>query len=417
MNSSSTHSRNTGHVAVAQLGARRHYAVPEALQAAGVLDTLLTDLYATSPWLRLGAKLLRSTSESARLLGRESAGIPHATVRQFPVFGLRRAWQSRKTRSKTDRLRQYLEANRTFCRLVCENWPASADTLYVFNSAGLEILEEAKRRGCVCVVDQITAPWAIEEPLLEEERQRWPGWEEGATDRAAWDPLAEREQTEWALADVIICGSEFVRDGVARLGGPVEKCVVVPYGVRDASLRTSPRDRHDGPLRVLFAGTLQLRKGVQYLLEAARLVPAGSAVFRLAGASQFNASALEGFAGQADVLGAVPRSDMGAQYEWADVLVAPSISEGSANVCYEALAAGLPVIATANTGSIVRDGADGYIVPIRDAQTIADRITAVAASKELWSKLSAGAATRAAEHTWSKYAERLVMAISKARGT
>lgn len=400
-------------VAVAQLGARRHYAVPEALRAAGLLDSFVTDLYAASPWLGRAARWL----DSSRLLDRVSPGIPRAKVRHFPWFGFRRAWRSRRTRSASERLQAYLEANRAFGILVCGHWPAGANAFYAFNSAGLEIFEEAKRRGHRCFLDQITAPWAIEEPLVEEERLRWPGWEPAGVERSAWEPLAIREQKEWALANAIICGSEFVRNGIVRLGGPAQKCVVVPYGVNDSAVRSSPRERHTGPLRVLFAGSLQLRKGIQYLDGAARALSPDTAVFRAVGASQISSRAMQELAVRMDLRGAVRRSAMQDEYEWADLLVVPSISEGSANVAYEALAAGLPVIATAHAGTVVRDDVEGYIVGVRDPQAIAQRIEALASDRDLWSRLSAGATARSREFTWSTYAERLANAISEGTRT
>lgn len=395
-------------VAVAQLGARRHYAVPSALEACGLLDSLFTDFYATDAWEKAGSLL----PGAARLLDRRSPGIPGSTVRHFPLFGLHRAWLGRRALSEAGRIRNYADANRRFCKLVCSHWPDSADTFYVFNSAGLEILEEAGRRGLRRVVDQITAPWEVEQALLDEERCRFPDWEP-ATDPAAWAALAERERQEWEMADRIVCGSLFVKDSIARLGGPSEKCAVVPYGTRSAAIRSAPRPRHAGPLRVLFAGTLQLRKGIQYLAAAARLVPAGKAVFRVVGASQLSQQATDDLRGRIELRGAVPRSAMRLEYEWADVLATPSVSEGSANVCYEALAEGLPVIATPNTGSVVRDGSEGFVIPIRSAEALAECIARLADDHSMWTLLSQNACRRAAEFSDRQYASALAAAVTR----
>lgn len=75
-----------------------------------------------------------------------------------------------------------------------------------------------------------------------------------------------------------------------------------------------------------------------------------------------------------ELVGAVPRQEIAKQYAWADVFVLPSICEGSATVCYEALASGLPVITTPNSGSVVRDGLDGFIVPIRNSEAIREKL-------------------------------------------
>ncbi len=73
---------------------------------------------------------------------------------------------------------------------------------------------------------------------------------------------------------------------------------------------------------------------------------------------------------------------------------------------------GLPVITTAHAGSVVRDGQEGFLVPIRCATSIADRITRLAEDHELYQQMSEQARTRAAQFTWERYAERLIEGLS-----
>ena len=113
-----------------------------------------------------------------------------------------------------------------------------------------------------------------------------------------------------------------------------------------------------------------------------------------------------------ELVGPVPRSEIGAHYRWADVFLLPSLCEGSATVVYEALAAGLPVICTPNTGSVVRDGIDGFIVPIRDVDTLVDRVEWLARRDSLRHEMSANARRRAAEFTVTEYARRLLRVIT-----
>jgi glycosyltransferase involved in cell wall biosynthesis len=111
--------------------------------------------------------------------------------------------------------------------------------------------------------------------------------------------------------------------------------------------------------------------------------------------------------------GIVPRSEMAAQYAWADVLVLPTISEGSANVCYEALAAGLPVITTPHAGSVVRDGLEGFLVPIRSSEQLSEKILKLDQDTNLWQTMSENALARAQEFTWDRYANRLLAAVGR----
>jgi glycosyltransferase involved in cell wall biosynthesis len=115
-----------------------------------------------------------------------------------------------------------------------------------------------------------------------------------------------------------------------------------------------------------------------------------------------------------ELTGPVPRSEVGEHFRWADVLVLPSLCEGSATAVYEALGAGLPVICTPNTGSVVRDGVDGFVVPIRDSDAIADRLDWLARRPRRRREMSIHARQRAAQHTVAHYARRLLRAIQQA---
>ena len=95
------------------------------------------------------------------------------------------------------------------------------------------------------------------------------------------------------------------------------------------------------------------------------------------------------------------------RYADADLFVYPSLHEGSAFATYEALASGLPVIATPNTGSVVRDGTDGYLVPVRDVDALMAKIELLYRDAERRAAMGMAARQRAEEFTWGAYRERL----------
>jgi starch synthase len=100
--------------------------------------------------------------------------------------------------------------------------------------------------------------------------------------------------------------------------------------------------------------------------------------------------------------GVRPR-DMPAVYRAADVLVLPSLLEGSALVVLEAMASGLPVIVTENTGAdAVRDGVEGFVVPARSPEAIAARIEELA-SPELRRRMGGAARARALAFGWDAF--------------
>src|SRR3989441_8298497 len=103
----------------------------------------------------------------------------------------------------------------------------------------------------------------------------------------------------------------------------------------------------------------------------------------------------------------VPRAEVHHWFERADVFVYPSLHEGSALAIYEALACGLPIITTPNSGSMVQDGIQGYVVPIRDVERLKEKILLLYENRELRQEMSRRARLRAEEFTWAAYRQRL----------
>jgi len=419
---------------VAQLGARMHYAVPRILAKNGMLEHFYTDFSASQGWPRLLGMVPPTVRPMSlqRMLGRIAQGVPSEKTTAFNFLGLRYAQQMRSSDSPTARSSICLEAGKQFCRQVLERGFGAATAVYTFNTAGLEILQAARHQGLLAVTEQTIAPKRVEVELLESEHESFPEWElAGGRDALAGEVIA-REAAEWDAAHLILCACDFVRDGIAQCGGPVEKCVVVSYGVDVPNLKSEGRKqeaeiggaphtnphpeaerKQSAPLRVLTVGTVGLRKGSPYVLEAAKILKA-KAVFRMVGGIEVTGRAEEELRKHLELIGPVPRSEIAKHFEWADMFLLPSLCEGSATVTYEALAYGLPVICTPNTGSVVRDGMDGFIVPIRDAGSIVDRLEILLAQPGLRTGFSTNARLRAAEFTVSAYGTRLLAALTSA---
>jgi len=105
----------------------------------------------------------------------------------------------------------------------------------------------------------------------------------------------------------------------------------------------------------------------------------------------------------------VPRIMLAEIYRWADVFVFPTLIEGMGLVVLEAMASGIPVIVTPNgPGDVVREGVDGYVVPIRDVDAIADRLDYLRANPEARMQMGANARERALEFTWEAYGRNVL---------
>lgn len=402
--------------AVAQLGARMHYGVPRILCVAGMLTRFYTDLVSAKGWpglvRRMVAAGLRSGS-TRRMAARVPDGVPPGVITHWPGFALEYFWRQRRAKSQGERTATYLWAGREFCRRIIRHGLGQSTAVYTFNSAGFELLRYARERSLLCVMEQTSAPAEVEDELLAGEYAAFPRWEPplGADSHRA--EFAARERAEWECSDLILCGSEFVREGIAKCGGPMDRCAVVPYGV-DGVARANENRGRVSRLRVLIVGGVRLQKGASYVFEAARALR-GLAEFRWCGGIGVLPEAASRLKEHVELRGAVPRTSMSEHYAWGDVLLFPSVCDGFGVVILEALASGLPVITTRNTGIVVRDGTDGFLVPIRDSEAIVEKLELLARDRERLVWMSANAIARSREYTLEKYGERLVAAIQQAR--
>ena len=408
-------------VIVAQLGARRHYAEPVILHRAGMLAHFYTDAYTGpgSAW-HLPARCLRRLPDRwqpnrlRRLLARQTPELPAQKVTAFNLLGLAYAQALQRAQTIADRIEIYKEYGRRFELAVLKKGFGRADAIHTFQGAARRLLLEAKKQGLLGIYEKFIAPKQIEDHLIHEETAFWSDWiNEGfSLSLGEEQNIYQWEQEQWQAADIILCPSEFVRQGMVAVGVPESKLRVVPYGYEPPA-DLPPRTPWDGrrPLRLLFVGAVSLRKGVQYLalaLEKLRGLPLEA---RVVGPIDLAPPGRRRLGAVAQLTGQVPRPEVRKHYQWADIFVFPSLCEGSATVTYEALAHGLPVITTFNAGSVVRDGIDGYIVPIRDAEALAARIEHLYHHSELLAEMSKQAFNRAQDFRWQKYGERLVSLI------
>ncbi|PPS42779.1 glycosyltransferase family 4 protein [Chroococcidiopsis sp. TS-821] len=375
-------------VLVAQLGARRHYQQPILFHQWGVLDSFYTDFYVGKTWL---TALLKHTAIYNQLpntlkkgLDRYTPELDTAQIIHFPTFGYQYAQAWRKASSE-EKSRLSIKVGKEFCQKIIQKGLGNANVVYGFNGASLELFEYAKARGIRCILDQTVAERSLIYKLLLQEEKDWPNWSLSPfTVNKSDIELVQREQHEQDLADHIICGSSFVKDSLIARGVNADKVSVVPLGrCKDKQMQSydvtyKSQNQQNGELKILFAGTVELRKGIPYLLKALRELQGKiSFTCKVAGSLQIKPQRIAEYSDICSFLGVVPRSQMSELYAWADVFVLPSICEGSAMVTYEAMNWKLPIVTTPNAGSIVRNNIDGFVVPVKNPSSIANKLLEV----------------------------------------
>lgn len=399
---------------VAQMGARMHYAVPSLLHRSSLLSHLYTDIYASDKvsWLLRIVNRHSFFGRTKRLAARVVPDIPSRMIDSFMQFGVSYHGRLAVAATSDEQLRVHLWAGERFCKLVLSCDPKTDDGLYCFNSASLELLQHWSVGGGRTVLEQTSAPRRLEDSIMRSEEEAFPGWVSERKSNETLGSFIEREETEWHKADIIVCGSEFARAGLEVCGGPVGRCVVVPYGIPVNKFRPVDKTPLRGrALRVLTIGQVGLQKGSHYIMEAAKKL--GSRVeFRLVGPMALLPRRADELRKVIHYAGVVARDDITQHFDWADLFLLPSLCEGSATVTYEALSAGLPVVTTESTGSIVEDGVSGFIVPTRSSSAIIDAIESFLIDPAILGRMSACALARSGDGSLDAYGRRLIGALS-----
>ena len=297
-------------------------------------------------------------------------GLPRDKVRTFPWLFAPVMAAGRVGLHDLQRRMQGIVA-RSF-----DSWAARSlepcDVFQSLSSFGLESHRVAKERyGALTVCDRGSSHILYQDEVMAEEYARW-----GLRYRPVDPGIVERELGEYEFCDLIAVPSEFVRRTFIQKGVPESKLVKLPYGVDLELFRPAPKE--DNVFRVIYVGAMSLRKGLPYLLEAIAGADIPQLDLWLVGDTAPDVhSFLAKYEGRYRYFGVVPRHELYKYYSQASVFVIASIEEGLALVQAQAMACGLPVIATTNTGAedLFSDGVEGFIVPIRSPEAIREKLT------------------------------------------
>lgn len=280
------------------------------------------------------------------------------------------------------------------------------DIFVGWSSFSLKSIRKAKSRGATTIIDHGSSHILYQKEILKEEYRRY-GLRASPVDQG----IVERELKEYDEADYISIASEFQRQSFLSKGVEEEKLIKVPYGVDVKKFKPSPKN--DDVFRVISVGATTLRKGVHYLLEAWSQLDLKQSELLLRGGVPENIRWLiEKYRRKCDFKIVSYIKEISNFYHKGSVFVLPSIEDGWGLVVGEAMASGLPVIISDNTGAkdIVDNGKEGFVIPVRDVQTLKEKIEYLYHNPEERKRMGKAARQRAMEFTWDKYGEKIVKA-------
>ena len=285
-----------------------------------------------------------------------------------------------------------------------------SDIFVGWSSFSLYSLRRAKKLGAITILERGSSHMLEQQRILNEEYDKF-----GLKVQLAHPKIIEKELKEYEEADYISIPSSFVKRSFLKNGIPESKLIQVPYGIDLSAFRQILKT--DNVFRVVFAGGMTTRKGVHYLLQAFSELNLPNSELVLAGSINDEIKPFfKKYKGKYKWMGHIPQKELYKYYSQGSVFVIMSIEEGLAMVQPQAMACGLPVIATTNTGGedIIRDGVDGFIIPIRDVEKLKEKLTYLYENSEICQKMGKSAQQRVSQgFTWDDYGEKIVKEYEK----
>lgn len=367
-------------VVVVHSGARDRYQVALALSRAGLLQCLVTDFFWSeeTPFRRwLAAHLPKRLLSTLRQ--RSAPGLPADQVKTCLRASLA-GFLLDKARFIPYPVRRWCTrtADNTLGRMAGRLTKRTGTELLSYSYYGFAAFEAAGRPGMLFQMHP--HPETMRDLLLQE--------------IAAHPDCAASLQQEWELnlppedfqrlvaettmPAVTLAASSFTRKSLVDHGTPAESIQVVPYGIDLQKFEPgSVRQRSTAaPLKLLFVGRINQRKGIKYLLQAIALLPDADLELTVCGRVLDGLDLFQQAGSRVRIRPSVSADELVAAYQDADLFVLPSIAEGFGQVLLEALACGLPILATTHTAApdLIEDGREGFIVEPRRPDQLADRI-------------------------------------------
>lgn len=369
----------------AVFGVFHHFELARELERRGHLSKI----YSTFPWQRL-----------------KREGLSKDKVQTFPWFHVPEIVLQRR-----GLLNKWLYDQIGYVNaLAFDEWTLrrvpECDAFIAISGAGLKTGIQVQQRGGRFICDRGSTHIRYRAELVEEEHLRW-NVPEGSQD----DPRdLAREEAIYEAADAVTVPSTYSWQTYIERGIPAEKVKILPYGVlldRFQKVADPPKDRFE----VLYVGRISLPKGFPYLLEAFARLRVSNKHLTVIGGMKPEMRALLDKLPQESVTytGTMPQVQLKERMSRSHVMVMPSLDEGMALVQGQAMACGCPVIATTNTGAadLFTDGVEGFIVPIRDPQALADRMQQLADDPDLQSRMSESALQRVRSiGGWNDYGDQ-----------
>lgn len=376
-------------------GARDAYQLSIALEKAGLLECLVTDLF-LPPFI--GRKVRKKYTPE----------LPYSKVKNT-YSNLIRQKVFKQPYSVTDQIL----TNRALKEALKQD-----ANLFLYSYTALDAFEYIKQHHLTnqCFLFQLHPHPLSIRALLTQELSLAPNAKESLMKEPEMylDQVQMKQlNDESLLADHVIVASTYTKQTLIENKVSPEKITIIPYGVEASRFSLKPSyNEQNGKIKLVFVGQMIQRKGLGYLFEALKLLNSKNIELTLIGRGVIDTNLINEYKKYIDMTVKInpTHDELVNELHAHDMLVFPSLVEGFGHVILEAMSAGLPVLCTPHTAGpdVFIKGTEGVIVPIRNAEAIAQKIEYFIHHKKELASMGVSAGQTARAFTWEKFRDGIV---------
>lgn len=298
-----------------------------------------------------------------------------------------------------------LAQNNVFDSMVSKILPIDSDVFIGWSGTSLKTIRKAKSYNIMTVLKRASAHIVEQKKILKEEYDKFQ-----IRPKLPNKNIIQKELKEYEETDYIDVPSSFVKRSFIKHGIAENKLINVPYGVNLSYFH--PTEKEDSIFRIVYAGRLSIQKGSHYLLRAVKELNLTDFEMWHLGSID---DEMDGFikryrADNILFMGHKPQNELYKYYSQGSVFVMPSIQEGMAIVQLQAMACGLPLICTFNTGGedLIDDGVQGFIIPTSNIDILKEKILFLYENRDLCKEMGQNAMVKiSCGFTWKDYTKKM----------
>lgn len=315
------------------------------------------------------------------------------------AYGLARAIDRRGNAAFADRVEKMIE---------CEQPPV----LWGFDGSSRQVFDAAKSMDRTLILDRTTPDLRTFRKVMQQIEQTHREWI--TTPERIEDGKIAQDEEEFALADVILCGSDYSAASIRREAGFADKLRVLPYCYDETLFASLPPPRpiaSSEPVRFLFSGSIRPGKGAHHALEAIAQLPRSQAELTMVGNLVTDEAVFARYADRITHLPQVPRSSMPELMARHHVLVFPSYFEGAGLVLLEALAAGMAIIQTPNAAHVATADT-GIILERPDTELLLAAMVELIEDRDRLNAMRAAAQPASRQYDFAHYRDNIAQLLT-----